>query len=128
MTKITIAEIYRLSEYVKSRPRRTYYLRRSTWLAKAWCFLRSIPLFLGHDFEHLWSRPDDRLETLGERALVCSICWQVSDAGPFVGFLPNIAYGSSPIMSRTLARRRCDSVPVELLRLDSGITPEPESR
>ncbi len=129
-SRITPAEICRLSDEVAAVPRHDYYLHQSTLLAKAWCALRHIPLLvgLGHAFEHLWSRPDNRLETVGEYALVCHICWRVEDAGPFVGFLPNIIYGSSRSMGRELPLRRCDSVMVELARLESGVTPEQESR
>lgn len=62
------AEIIRLSNVVAARSRREFHLRRSALLARAWCFMQG--LTRGHDYEHIWSRSTNRLETIGERALV----------------------------------------------------------
>lgn len=118
MKHTTPEEILRLSRQVQSAPRRTYYLKRSTRLARFVCLLRHFPLInVGHDFEHLWSRKGERLETIGERAFLCRICWRVESRGPHVGFLPEISYGPSPCYGRRMPCRRIADMDTELGRL-----------
>ena len=117
VSNITAAEIMRLSKVVASRSRREFHLRRSALLARLWCTMQG--LTRGHDYEHIWARSTNRLETIGERALVCRECFKVTDYGPFVGFLPNIVLGSSPLSGRPVPLRRVDDIETELERMEA---------
>lgn len=112
---ITPQEIHQLCEEVSARPVRNYYLRRSTRLGRFRCALSFLVLG-GHEFEHIWSRDGDLLETVGESALVCRVCWKAEDVKSFVGFRPNyvsIGFGGR----RQHADRQVGNVTAELKRL-----------
>lgn len=118
----TPARIQRLSAATRAKPRMPdYYLDRSTQLGRLLCALAHFPFLLfppGHAYEQITARDPDRLEVEGEGAFVCHRCWKVHDRGPFIGFVMEVSFGSSPSRGRIPNHRRVDDVGAELDRLN----------